>query len=237
VSVARTGLVAWPLKSCSISKNDRHNARRYGELATCCDASYRQVWSRPSFVIAMEPGQRITTTTPTHAKIATDYWLPLWSVNVAQAPGSDSRIHWIGAERPTRDFIVGRGQASQEAPKEMRWCINSLVDDKKPRTKDRNRAGRWYILVATVPDVDQRYKNRGYRNTPTSRTESIRSSKPNGGRSISQISRAKGRAEVCPSCKLSGTRSGTSDKGKALAADRHAKWSVQQRPDSMKRTP
>jgi hypothetical protein len=36
-----------------------------------------------------------------------------------------------------------------------------LVDDKKPRTKDGNRAGRWYILVATVPDVDQRYKNRG----------------------------------------------------------------------------
>jgi len=73
-------------------------------------------------VTALGPGQQATTAT--HAKIATDYWLPLWSVNVAQGPGSQSRNHQIGAERPTRDFIVGRGQASQGAPKEMRWCIN-----------------------------------------------------------------------------------------------------------------
>jgi len=111
------------------------------------------------------------------------------------------------------------------------------VGDKKRRTKDRNTAGRCYIFIVTVPDVVQRYKNRGYGNSPSLSTESIHCSKRNGGRSISQISRAKGRAEVCPSCKLSGTRSGTSDKGKALAVDRRAKWSVQQRPDSMKRTP
>jgi hypothetical protein len=66
------------------------------------------------------------------------------------------------------------------------------VDDKKPRTKDRNRAGRCYIFVLTVKDVVQRYKNRGYGNSPTLSTENLRSSKPNGGRSISRISRAKG---------------------------------------------
>jgi hypothetical protein len=56
------------------------------------------------FVIAMRSGQQ---TTATHAKIATGYWLPLWSVGVAHRPGSDSRNHWIGSKRPTRDFVIG----------------------------------------------------------------------------------------------------------------------------------
>ena len=67
------------------------------------------------------------------------------------------------------------------------------VDDKKRRTRDGHRAGRWYILIATIPDDVQRYKNRGYGNKTTLRTENRRSSKQNGGHSISQISRAKGR--------------------------------------------
>jgi hypothetical protein len=116
----------------------------------------------------------------------------LWSVNVAHRPGSDSRNHWIGAKRPTRDFIVGREQASQGAPKEMRCCFNLTADDKRRTTQDGDKAGRCCILVVTVPDVVQRYKNRGCGNSPTPSTEYLRSSKPNGGRSISRISRAKG---------------------------------------------
>lgn len=57
------------------------------------------------------------------------------------------------------------------------------VGDKRRRTKARNKAGRCYIFIVTVPDVVQRYKNRGYDNSPILSTESIRSSKPNRGRS------------------------------------------------------
>jgi hypothetical protein len=191
MSVPRTGLVAWPLNSSPTCKNNgRHNATRYGKLAAYCDASYRYGRGSCSQSLGMGPGQQATT--PTHARIATDNWLPLWSVNVAHRPGSDSRNHWIGAKRPTRDFIVGREQASQGAPKEMRCCFNLTADDKRRTTQDGNKAGRCCILVVKVPDVVQRYKNRGCGNSPTPSTEYLRSSKPNGGRSISRISRAKG---------------------------------------------